>query len=63
MTAKQNFTAEEWAKLIESTMLASVAITACEPSGLWGMMQEGFANARGIVAGSSSDGGLVKEVV
>lgn len=63
MTAKQNFTAEEWAKLIESSMLASVAITASEPSGLWGMMQEGFANARGIVAGSSSDCGLVKEVV
>ena len=63
MTAKQNFTTEEWAKLIESTMLASVAITAAEPSGLWGMIQEGFANASGVVAGASSESALVKEIV
>ena len=63
MTVKQNFTAGEWAKLIESTMLASVAITASEPSGLWGMMQEGFANAMGVVEGANSESGLIKEIV
>jgi hypothetical protein len=33
---KQSFTPEEWTKILESTMLAGMAVTAAEPSGLWG---------------------------
>jgi hypothetical protein len=37
MTDKSSFTAEEWKLLLESVMMASLAVTAAEPSGLWGL--------------------------
>jgi hypothetical protein len=39
MTNKQNFAPEEWAKIRESAMLASLAVTAADPSGLIGLMK------------------------
>jgi hypothetical protein len=63
MSAKADFTAQEWSQLIESAMLASVALTATEPSGLWGTLQEGFANATGLVGARSSETPLIKEIV
>ena len=36
MANKQSFTPEEWTKVMESAMMAGVAVTAAEPSGLWG---------------------------
>ena len=35
MANNANFTREEWTKLLESPMMAGLAITAAEPSGLW----------------------------
>ena len=35
MANKQNFKPEEWTKILESTMLAGMAVSAAEPSGLW----------------------------
>ena len=43
MANKASFTPEEWEQLLESPMLASMAVTAAEPSGLWGMLKESFA--------------------
>jgi hypothetical protein len=43
MTDKSNFTADEWKLLLESVTMAGVAITAAEPSGLWGLLKESFA--------------------
>jgi hypothetical protein len=43
MTDKSNFTPDEWKVLLESVMAASIAITAAEPSGLWGLLKESFA--------------------
>ncbi len=40
MTAKANFTREEWARIVASPMVASMAITAADPSGLWGLLKE-----------------------
>ena len=48
MANKQNFTPEEWSKILESIMLAGVAVSAAEPSGLWGMLKEGLAGSRAI---------------
>ena len=48
MTNKQDFTPEEWSKVLESIMLAGVAVSAAEPSGLWGMLKEGFASSMAI---------------
>jgi hypothetical protein len=43
MAIKQNFSTDEWTKVSESVVLASMAITASEPSGLWGTLMETFA--------------------
>jgi hypothetical protein len=44
MANKQNFTPSEWAKVLESTMLAGMAISAADPSGLWGTLKEALAS-------------------
>ena len=43
MTDKSNFTPDEWKLLLESVMTASIAVTAADPSGLWGLLKESFA--------------------
>ena len=43
MATKSNFTAEEWGKLLSSPMVAGMAITAADPSGVWGLLKEGMA--------------------
>jgi hypothetical protein len=65
MANKASFTPEEWKQLLESPMLASMAVTAAEPSGLWGMLKESFA-AGGVLARTKVDAGaneLIKAVV
>jgi hypothetical protein len=65
MASKQSFTPEEWTKLLESSMLAGMAVTAAEPSGLWGSMKEAFASSA-VLAKSRQDPGtneLVKAVI
>ena len=39
MATKQNFTPEEWTKVLESTMVAGIAVAEAEPSGLWGTLR------------------------
>ena len=65
MANKASFTPEEWKQLLESPMLASIAVTAAEPSGLWGMLKESFA-AGGALAKAKTDAAtneLIKAVV
>jgi hypothetical protein len=50
------FTADEWEKLIGAPMLAAIAVTAADPSGLWGTLKEGFA-ASGALAKAKADAG------
>ena len=50
MANKQNFTPEEWTKVLESTMAAGIAIAEAEPSGLWGTFREYFANTSALDA-------------
>ncbi len=63
MASKQDFTAAEWQALLESAMIASIAVTAAEPSGLWGMLKEGFANAQGLAGARASESQLIKDIV
>ena len=49
MADKSAFTPEEWTLLLESVMMAGIAVTAAEPSGLWGMLKEGLANSRALL--------------
>ncbi len=65
MASKATFAAEEWKLLLESPMLAGMAVSAAEPSGLWGMIKEGFA-ASGALARAKVDAGsnpLIEAVV
>ena len=43
MADKTSFTKDEWTLLLESPMIAGMAITAAEPSGLWGLLKGSFA--------------------
>ena len=65
MANKQSFTPEEWTKILESTMLAGMAVSAAEPSGLWGLMKEGFASSSALAAAKADSGSseLVKAVI
>ena len=65
MANKQNFTPEEWTKVLESTMLAGIAVSQADPSGLWGTLKEYFANKSELdpskLAPDSSE--LIKAVI
>ncbi len=56
MTDKAAFTPDEWTALISSPLLAGMAVTVAEPSGLWGMLQEGMASARAMLEAKSASG-------
>ena len=43
MASKASFTPDEWGRVLASPMVAGMAITAADPSGLWGLMKEGMA--------------------
>jgi hypothetical protein len=49
MAQKTNFTADEWKMILGSPMLAGMAVTLAEPSGLWGIMQEGMASGQALL--------------
>ena len=50
MADKSNFTADEWKLLLESVTMAGVAISAADPSGLWGLLKESFAEGSALMA-------------
>lgn len=65
MADKTNFTKEEWTMLLESPMIAGMAVTAADPSGLWGLLKESFAGGTALtkaLAGADTNA-LVKAVV
>jgi hypothetical protein len=47
MANKHDFTPEEWTKVLESIMVAGVAVSAADPSGLWGTLKEAAAGRLG----------------
>ena len=65
MTDKSSFTPEEWKLLLESVMMAGIAVTAAEPSGLWGLLKESFASGSALVTARTDAGSnaLIKAVV
>ena len=65
MANKQSFAPEEWTKILESVMLAGMAVSAAEPSGLWGLLKEGVASSSALAAAKSDSGSseLIKAVV
>jgi hypothetical protein len=65
MTGKSNFTPDEWKVLLQSVMAAGIAITAVEPSGLWGLLKESFAGGTELAKAKTDPGtnALIKAVV
>src|SRR6202045_1475159 len=64
MAGKTDFTPDEWKTLLESAMMAGIAVTAADPSGLWGTLKESMVSARTIMgaAHDASSAELVKAV-
>jgi len=64
MADKTNFTKDEWTLLLESPMLAGMAVTMADPSGLWGLMKETLAGGSAIAHAVTDTGAnaLVKAV-
>ena len=50
MATKTDFTTEEWSQVLGSVMLAGMAVTLADPSGLIGMTKEGLASGSALVA-------------
>jgi hypothetical protein len=50
MSDKSNFTPDEWKLLLESVTMAGIAISAADPSGLWGLLKESFAEGSALMA-------------
>src|SRR6186997_1043897 len=65
MTDKANFTPDEWKLLLESVMMAGIAVTAADPSGLWGLLKESFASGSELMKAKMDSGtnSLIKAVV
>ena len=65
MADKSNFTPDEWKLLLESVMMAGIAVSAADPSGLWGLLKESFAEGTALVAAKTdpATGPLIKAVV
>jgi hypothetical protein len=65
MADKSTFTSDEWKTLLESVMAAGLAVTAAEPHGLWGLLQESFASGKMLAEAKMDTGSnpLIKAVV
>ncbi|WP_424928528.1 hypothetical protein [Amaricoccus tamworthensis] len=62
MTSRENFTEEEWSRVVGAPMLAGIAVTAADPGGLWGAIKESTAVA-GSITDKNAPGGLVGEII
>ena len=65
MPDKSSFTPDEWKLLLESVMMAGIAVSAAEPSGLWGLLKESFAEGKALMTAKLDPGAdaLIKAVV
>lgn len=65
MLDKTRFGPEEWTLILMSPTIAGMAITAADPSGLWGMLKESFASGTALVAAKTDPNAnpLIKAVV
>jgi hypothetical protein len=65
MADKSNFTPDQWQLLLESVMMAGIAVSAADPSGLWGLLKESFAESSALAAAKTdpTTKPLIKAVV
>lgn len=63
MATKADFSPDEWKLLLEGVMMAGIAVTAADPSGLWGTLKESFASAGAMASGKAGQSDLIKALV
>ena len=65
MADKSSFTPDEWKVLLQSMIAAGIAVTAAEPSGLWGLLKESFASGTDLARAKTDPGtnALIKAAV
>lgn len=65
MVNKATFTSDEWKQVVGGVFMAGFAITAADPSGLWGLLKETFASGRALLEAKSSTTAneLIKAIV
>jgi hypothetical protein len=65
MADRSTFSTDEWNLLLESVMMAGIAVTAAEPSGLWGMLKESIANSSALLQAKADAAAnpLIKAIV
>jgi len=65
MASKTAFTPEEWNRILESVMLSGMAVTAADPSGLFGVLKESMATGKTLLAAKAdpTSNELIKSVV
>jgi hypothetical protein len=65
MANKSDFTPDEWRLVMASPMLAGMAITLADPSGIFGTLKEGFTGANALLAARKNDqaNAIVKAIV
>lgn len=65
MANKSDFTPEEWRLIMASPMLAGMAVTLADPSGIFGTLREGFSGANALLAARKDDSAnaIVKAIV
>ena len=61
---KTDFSSDEWKLLLQSPIIAGIAVSAADPSGLIGMMKESMASARALLQATADPNAdaLVKAV-
>jgi len=65
MSDKSNFTADEWKILLESVTMAGIAVSAADPSGLWGLLKESLAGGSALAQAKMDPGAnpLIKAII
>ena len=48
MANKQDFTPQEWSRVLQSPMLVAIAVSTADPSGLWGTLKEAAASSSAL---------------
>ena len=54
MSISEDFTPEEWARVVAAPMVAGIAVTAADPGGLWGALKES-ASVAGALRAAKTD--------
>ena len=63
MVGKAGFTPDEWNQIVQSVLTTGIAVSAAEPSGLFGMLKESMASARALIDAKTSQNDELSQAV